>query len=113
MDWKPGQFKTYRSDGQAKVDGFVSGVFGIHDTGSRRGCWIVSHLPTGLRLTQGRGFLNIETAKAFAGRLAPLTDWTNVDQNAPDMTLAVEVSEIWNDLVMLDVAKNIVDHYGR
>ena len=52
-------------------------------------------------------------AKAFAERLETLGDWSHIDDNSPIRPLGEQAVAIWNELIALDVAKTMSDHYGN
>ena len=111
--WREGSFEIVTQDGQMLVNGFVSGEFGIRDAGGRRPVWTVTHLASGTLVTPGTaGFHQIEMAMAFADRIAALADWSRIDRQAPGRELGFQVMVIWNELIVLDMAKVITDCYG-
>ncbi len=61
MDWASGKFSIETTEGERTVTGLVSDVFGIYEAGERREYWVVTHIPTGLKLTPGKGFLAVES----------------------------------------------------
>ena len=76
MRWKRGTYKiainpqAYHSRGDSGVrQGYVSGSFGIAEK-----TWIVTHLPSGLRVYDRA--TKLREAKAAVEQLAPLLDWT-------------------------------------
>ncbi len=75
MDWKSASFSIVTSEGEKTVTGLVRDVFGIYDVGGRREHWAVTHIPTGLKLTAGDGFLAVESAKGFVEKISRKADW--------------------------------------
>jgi len=111
--WREGSFEIAAQDGRVVVKGFVSDEFGIRDVGRRRPIWTVTHRASGTLVTPGTaGFSQLEMAVAFADRIAALTDWSCIDGKAHDRELGFEVMAIWNELIALDMAKTLTDHYG-
>jgi hypothetical protein len=111
--WREGSFEIATQDGQVVVNGFVSDEFGIRNAGCRRPAWTVTHLASGMLVTPGTaGFHQLEMAMAFADRVAALADWSRTDRRAPGRELGFQVMAIWNELIVLDMAKVITDCYG-
>lgn len=102
MDWKSGSFCIVTSEGEKTVTGLVSDVFGIYDVGERREYWVVTHIPTGLKLTPGKGFLAVESAKHFVERISPKADWKTLNPSNPPPDLGMAVTEIWNEMIVED-----------
>ncbi len=102
MDWESGGFRIVTTEGEKTVSGLVSGVFGIHDVGERRECWAVTHIPTGLKLTPGKGFLVVESAKRFVEKISPRADWKTLGPSDPPLDLGMAVAEIWNEMIVED-----------
>ncbi len=112
IQWEKGSFRIATQDGRAVVEGLVSDEFGIRDAGRRRPIWTVTHLASGMLITPGAaGFSQREMAIAFAERIAALAGWNCSDRNAPDSKLGIEVVAIWNELIALDLAETVADHY--
>lgn len=60
-----------------KRKGVISGVFGIHKDSKT---WTITHLPTGLRISDSADALG--AAKLIADRLEPLADWDHMNKEA-------------------------------
>ena len=86
MDWKSARSGIVTSEGEKTVTGLVSDVFGIYNVGERREHWAVTHIPTGLKLTVGNGFLAVESAKGFVEKIARKADWKKLDVGHPPPT---------------------------
>jgi hypothetical protein len=113
VSWQPGTFSIATSQGTKIVDGIVSGPFGIRVEEGRQPVFSVTHLPSGARATTGgAGFVNLEMARAFVERLMELTDWSRMDETSPHDSLGPKVAAIWNELIALDTAKTIANHYA-
>jgi hypothetical protein len=98
--WREGSFEIATQDSRVVVSGFVSDEFGIRDVGYRRPTWTVTHLASGMLVTPGTaGFCQLESAKAFANRVAALADWSGTHRQAPGRELGVQVMAIWNELI--------------
>ncbi len=102
MDWKSGSFSIVTSEGEKTVTGLISDVFGIYDVGGRREHWAVTHLPTGLKLTAGNGFLAVESAKGFVEKISRKADWKMLGPGNPPPELGMAVAEIWNEMIVED-----------
>jgi len=102
MDWESGKFSIATTEGEETVTGLVSDVFGIHDVGERREYWGVTHIPTGLRLTPGKGFLAVESAKRFVEKILPKADWKTLSPSNSPPDLSMAVAEIWNKTIVED-----------
>jgi hypothetical protein len=102
MDWKSGSFSIVTSEGEKTVTGLVSDVFGIYDVGGRREHWAVTHIPTGLKLTAGNGFLAVESAKGFVEKISRKADWKTLGPGNPPPDLGMAVTEIWNEMIVED-----------
>ena len=70
--WSHEPFLIKRFDHSVEVYGYVNGPFGI-DYRATVERWILSHLPTGLRI--GTGFRNLRIATKCAERIAPRHDF--------------------------------------
>ena len=102
MDWESGNFSIATTEGEKTVTGLVSGVFGIYDVGGRREHWAVTHIPTGLKLTAGNGFLAVESAKEFVEKISREADWKTLGPGTPPADLGMAVTEIWNEMIVED-----------
>ena len=102
MDWASGKFSIETTEGEKAVTGLVSDVFGIYDLGERREYWAVTHIPTGLKLTPGKGFLAVESAKHFVEEISPKADWKTLNPSNPPPDLGMAVTEIWNEMIVED-----------
>lgn len=102
MDWESRKFITVTAEGEKTVTGLVSDVFGIHNIGERREHWTVTHIPTGIKLTPGKGFLAVESAKRFVEKISPRADWKTLSPSNPPPDLGMAVTEIWNEMIFED-----------
>ena len=102
MDWESGDFRIVTTEGKKTVSGLVSDVFGIHDVGERRECWSVTHIPTGIKLIPGEGFLVVESAEHFVEKISRKADWKSVDPSNPPPNLVETVMDIWNEMIVDD-----------
>ncbi len=102
MDWASGKFSIVTTEGKKTVTGLASDVFGIYDVGARRAYWAVTHIPTGLKLTPGKGVLAVDSAKHFVERISPKADWKTLDPSNPPPDLGMAVTEIWNEMIVED-----------
>ncbi len=98
-EWTEGQFDIIFHDGFRTVTGLVSGIFGIHHDSERDPAgWVVTHLGTGYAVASWQPFWSVETAKEFAARIEPLTDWSEVDVDNPPV-IAFKIQEIAEELL--------------
>lgn len=102
MDWESGKFRIVTTEGEKTVTGLTSDVFGIYDVGERREYWAVTHIPTGLKLTPGKGFLAVESAERFVEKISLKADWKTLSPSNPPPDLSVAVTEIWNEMIVED-----------
>jgi hypothetical protein len=107
LHYQPGTFRIATSTGQAQVEDFIGGLFGLREEPRKcRPIWTVAHLASGTRVTLGNGAGFLERAKAleFAERVLPLADWNAGPALADNNALAAQVVGIWNELITRDVA---------
>lgn len=107
MDWESSRFSIVTTEGEKTVNGLVNGAFGIHGVGEIREHWTVTHIPTGLKLTRGKGFLAVESAKTFVDKISQKANWESISSGNPPRDLGMAVTEIWNEVVVEDCLRMV------
>ena len=102
-EWTEGQYDIVFHDGFRTVTGLVSGPFGIRHDGERDPAgWVVTHIGTGYAVGSWQLFWHVESAKEFAARIEPLTDWSDIDVDNPPIGLGIQ-----------EIAEELLDREGQ
>ena len=125
--WEWREFPIATHLGIRHVLGWVNDMLAVHrGIGHCRGCWVLTHLPTGFSFSTKAVFPNAEAGVIFADRLRPsLNNWRNTDSEYLDKVLRApvdrlvdeyglsgRVTPLGDDNVRVSVSEILGDIYG-